>query len=229
MEYKTMGFPHIITGPIKRLPIGELLLQPFMRSVPLEEARRNGTEYQNYILDQVPFSFTKKHILVNFSVQLLTPDLSPVKNVQRADREWHVDGGDTYNYDEYRYHIMISPCEATTEFNAAPFTVDVPKPTEMIALINQEGNDIRNMIVSKEIEPYHIVTFDNTHIHRAKKPSKPEFRLFFRAVETDDEHELHGFGDRYGASYVFPEFSMPKYSIQQNLRAGAVESFTLHF
>ncbi len=226
MMYRTSGFPSIVTGPIEPMPIGDLLLMPFMRNVPLEKAKKLGTDYQRYLLSRVPFFHTKKYILISFSVQYLTSDLSPVKNVERDDREWHVDGGDTYDDLEHIFHIMASPCYSLPEFNMTSFEVEVPKPTEMITLINQDDHPLRSLIVGQEIKPYHIITFDNNNIHRAKKPPVPEFRFFFRVVESDSSYELD---DTMGESFVFSSFQPAHKNITQDLVDTRVQSLTINF
>jgi len=198
-KFKTKGFPWRVSNYIEIPRIEELLLMPFVNSIDAESLYKIGGDFYREILDKAPITNSKKYVSVQASVKLLTPSVSPVINDYALDREWHVDGNDNFIEDDVIMHIISNKTSSMTEFNTTPFEEWYDTANDLIAECNDMNSVTHKKLVGKKIEPNKIYTFNNTDIHRANRVVKPEFRFFFRIVESDLDEPNNNFGN----SYVF--------------------------
>lgn len=225
MIFKTNGFPTTISDHIDLPPIEDLLLMPFMIGIPVEDARKYGTEFQKYLIDKTPLSNKKKYIYIQMIIKYLTPSVSPVINDYATDQEWHVDANGLADPNDVIFHLMVNKTTSMTDFNTTPFEVEVESPNELIKRIHTPGSLESKLLVPKQIESNKIITFDNTHIHRANRTSKPEFRFIYRVIESNIEKPT---GDpQIGVSYVFNGGRKPIINIKQHIGYGKVQKIDI--
>jgi hypothetical protein len=219
MHFKTNGFPKRVTEKIEIPRIEDLLMMPFVNSIHADDLYKIGTDFQRYLIDKTPITNKKKYVQIQSSVKLLTPNISPVINDFALDKEWHVDGHDNFIEDDVVMHIVCNKTSSMTEFNCATFEGEFENSRELISSANDKYNDssVYNKLIPKEIEEGRIYTFNNTDLHRAKRVEKPEFRFFFRVVESDikenDGHLGNSFvfhGNRESLANLFQEYKNGK-------------------
>lgn len=187
-EITIPGFPKVSDTYIELPSIGELIVEPFWGAIAAEDLRKYGTEVQKSILDQVPLTHNRKYVMIQVTVNYLYPGVIsvPNKSWSGAEGEWHRDGnGDLSIEDVDVCHLMISPSEASTDFNEHPFSVKIPSGMGSQHLINMINmNMSRYPFTPKTVEPQKFVTFDN-HFHRATQTTKHEFRYMYRVIESN--------------------------------------------
>lgn len=221
VKYVSTGFPKVVSPKIELPSIEELLLMPFLNNVKIEDAYKYGCEFQKEVLDKTQF-FGKNHIYVQWMITLQTPEISPVINQYALDKEWHVDGRDTYEENDFVFHLMVNETTSMTDFNTAEFELDLPsnQTSELISRINMEGTKENSLLVPQTIEPNRIYRFNNNHIHRAKRVTKPEFRFFYRVAETDER--MPDDSPDYYSSFVFHGDRSPISNVKQFSKDGFI-------
>lgn len=224
--YKSSGFPTRVSDYIELPSIGELMTMPFMKCVSLEKALIWGTEFQKSFLAKVPFTYTKNYISVSFSVQYLTPTSSPVMNIFKLDKEWHIDAHGSFEEEDTIYHILMNECYSKTEFNTHSFITNAESPTALNKMLNAEHHPIHKLLSPQEVEANRIITFTNNDIHRAKRPPKPEFRFFFRAIEENVKRSEEG---EIGLSMIYRDGRDSYISLEQELRDGKVDKVIINY
>lgn len=216
MLFVSSGFPtHTETIELPRME--ELLLNEFINYVYAEDVYKYGTELHKYLLDKTPISNKRKYVVVTSVVQFLVPEVSPVININKLDHEWHVDantdylvnGDETYACD---YHLLISGHKLTsvTEFNENIIKIDVDNGEDINHYLNNEPS-ITKLISGREIDTNKIYTFDSKSIHKAKRSKQPEFRFFYRVIETNIEFPYYSrYENAIKHSYVYNGINKPQ-------------------
>jgi hypothetical protein len=228
-NFKTKGFPHRMTGKVELPDMAELLLMPIVNSVFVEDARKYGTEFQKRLIDSTPFTNKKRYIYIQMQTSLLTPEVSPVVNINKNDYEWHVDGNDSFEYDDVVYHILQNKTTSMTDFNTTPFETEDREEdgaSKVIRKMNDPESDISKLLVPLTVIPERIYTFDNTNIHRAKRTTRPEFRFFYRVVESDIPLRVDQ--RKVGRAYVYDGSTQSITNIEQIIRDGHVSRLDIN-
>lgn len=182
------GFPEVADDFIELPNIAELLNEPFWGLISAEDLRKYGTDLQKSILDRVPLTHKRKSIIIQITVNYLYPGVIsvPNKSWSGTEAEWHRDGNSILTVEDPDIcHLMISPSDASTDFNEHPFTVKIPSgmnSQELINMINM--NATRFPFTPKRVEPQKFVTFSD-HFHRATVTDKHEFRYMYRVIESN--------------------------------------------
>jgi hypothetical protein len=185
MKVHIQGFPTEVSRPYELPDIGELLMFPHFQGIGAEDFRCYATEFQKYLLDQLPLTNLRKNLLVRWGVWLLEPG---TRSHVSGTGEWHIDGiGDQDHLcPQERVHILSSPCQALTEFNAFPLEIDSNPAETRLQFTERLRKDPSSFgIIGRAIEPCRLYTFEN-HLHRAVDPQRIEFRFFLRVRETDE-------------------------------------------
>lgn len=189
MKVKLRGFDTLNIGETLDLPdIAELFRSPMMFNADIEDAYKYGDDFVRHLIDKTPITHKRKYIYVSAKLQYLTPERSPIPNV-----DWHCDPGVINPYwSDAITHIMATGSKnlsSLTEFFDKP--VDIHLPQNVHQMNHREFREwITPIVPSLGITPVAIpvdkmVTFMPQHIHRAIYPTKPEFRYFWRVMETD--------------------------------------------
>lgn len=184
-NFSIAGFPE--TGEKVELPnIASLIAMPWFQYASIEDVRRYGGDVYRNLLDKIPLTNSRKHVLVTSRVQYLTPSKLSIKFVDR----WHTDGCGLPLLQEKNdiTHLLISKCTAVTEFNEQPTETGLLDPFISQKELNHylEANKKALGLSAKPIEPERFVTFTVAHAHRAVQPTEPEFRFMLRVVESDN-------------------------------------------
>lgn len=199
------GFPAEIGNYIDLPDIPELLLMPMYNNISADDFYKHGTEFQRYMLDQVPLRNRTKHVVLKWFIQFLYPEIGAcdIKIDPKYENEWHIDAD--VSGGEYYWHIITSPCTSRTEFNINPFKLDVEQG-QIRAYLNAAEKELG--LVGRKIDSNKFCTFTN-HVHRPAPPEKPEFRFFFRVQETNflpplpfERSKMFSVGDRFMGSTV---------------------------
>lgn len=205
MEYTIPAFPTGISKKIELPNIAELLFYPMFWGMPVEKFMKEANEFQKEVMNMVPLRNTKRHVLVQWMVQVLSPNLRGAPSFTGYKNEWHYDTS-MFEPDAI-YHIMQSECSCKTEFNEHALTIDLDESyaddRNQIEFEKYVNENWENMgIISKPIEANKIVTFEN-HLHRSVEPKEREFRFFFRVRECDDYNYNPNSQSRIGMSKAF--------------------------
>jgi hypothetical protein len=185
------GFPEEVSEPIELPDIGELLMYPYFQGITADDFLKHATDFQKYLLNQVPLRHDRKSVIVRCGVWLLRPGTRSHVNQQG---DWHFDGESPFAhvFPDERIFVLSSPCSALTEFNLHPLEIEsTPEETR-----DDVANRIREDpgafgVVGRPIRPCCIYTFSN-HLHRAVDPKRIEFRFFLRVRETDKPGSVRG-------------------------------------
>lgn len=182
------GFPIPMNQVIDFPDIAELLMYPQFQCIDAEDYRRYATDFQRYLLDQLPLKNDKGHVLIRSGVSLLEPG---VRSHTGGNGDWHIDGIGPLDHvvPLERVHIVCSPCKALTEFNLCPLAIEaLDGETRQQFCRRIRACPSSFGVVPQAIQPGRVYTFEN-HLHRAVEPSRIEFRFFFRVRETDEVPE----------------------------------------
>jgi hypothetical protein len=180
------AFVDKVSEPLEFPDIAELLVMPMFHKVSPEDLRKHGTDFQKKILDTVPLKNNTAHIAIYSIVQFLYPDVraNGLLLGGQVENEWHVDRGQNSNS---TWHIIMNDCQSRTVFSKYSLEVEEDDYTNR----NGKGfNRLLNVsdkypITPQMIEPNRVHSFTHLHVHKATTPSKPQFRFFFRVLETD--------------------------------------------
>jgi hypothetical protein len=225
MKFKTEGFPKKISEYIELPDLEELLFTPFLMNVDAEEVMKKGTEFQKYLLSKTPITNTKKYVTVQMIVQYLFPQVSSVTNINANDKEWHVDGDqNVFDYDDNIFHLLLNDTDSMTEFNTTPFETEDINASELIKKLNDVNSFENKLLTPKKIEPNKIITFNNTHIHRANRSKKKCFRLFYRVAESN----AYCGDPQYGNSFVYNGSTESILNISQTIYGGKVQKIDIY-
>lgn len=177
-EYgEKIEFPHDI----------ELLREPMFSNAPVDYVMKHGSELQKYIISKTPLRNNTRYAYVSCVVRYVYPGIIINKiilpHLGSQRNEWHPDG----LYDPKRKVHAIANF-LPTEFNANPFSIDVPDGlgnNGIIEFLYKQQPDIQ----AQSSLAGHIITYDD-HIHRAPIPQERGVRFFFRIQETDVDFQV---------------------------------------
>lgn len=177
-----------VSEPIEFPDIAELLTYPFFFKVSAEDLRKEGTDFHRKLLDHTPLNNNTKYISIYSNVQFLHPNVDPNLRKLRGtyDNEWHTDRDPGNNFNS-TWHIIMNNCTARTEFNMNEIEVDEEDyyDKNYLNIVKHFNTKYIDKIIGKKCEPFRVHTFGSHHLHRSTMAEKPEFRFFFRVMETD--------------------------------------------
>lgn len=191
MDFIIKGFPDQISDYIELPDMAELLFYPTFNRCHIDTYLRHCSEFQKSLFEKAPIKGDTKNIYIYSDVKILSPNLTAIYGVNGKPHDWHIDQKrlrDKSETFDKRFHLMVSPCHARTEFNISEGIVI--KDAERFAGI-AEFNDYLNEnetiigLEARKIEPNRFVTFDS-HIHRAVPTDRLEFRFFFSVEESNE-------------------------------------------
>lgn len=194
MGFTLSGLPEV-SKTIDMPDIGELLCYPMFQNADPEAFLKYAPEFLRYLFHQVPLKNNRKYVTVYSSTHLTYPNVRTMTHFgERAlgnpDSEWHIDSLGEYDYQvpSEGVHLLLSHCEARTEFNTHPIDFshlpsNMPK-TDFINIFHRLVREKDPRIEATMIDQNRIYTFDN-HMHRATNPTGIELRYSFRVRETD--------------------------------------------
>lgn len=186
------GFPTLKIGDTIETPdVAELLRNPMFFSAEADYVYKHGGEINRRFLDLTPLTNTKKYVNVSVKLQYLTPQISPINNI-----EWHCDPGviAPYKHDAIT-HLFITGSKddrvsSLTEFLEEQVIFETNEPIEKMGhrefrgLLDSKAIDLN--FIPKKMEQDKFLTFKAIHPHRAIYPTKHEFRLIWRVVESNN-------------------------------------------
>jgi len=161
--------------------IAELMRFPFCSQVDIDELYRHAPENMKKILDMIPLRNNSKYISINTSTQLLSPSTT---SAPRAN--WHFDGDSFKEDKKTTIHLLVSKCEAVTEFVENEIILEDFDEDSFVGDVEIAMNNKLNLIKPISAEAEKFITFDGCrHLHRAVRPSYHEFRFMMRVMESD--------------------------------------------
>ncbi len=188
------GFPTAVSETLDVPDMAELLMYPIFTVAHADTVWKYGSEFQKYLLSQVPLKHNRKYVTVYSSVHVVSPHMRPITNfnaqVNTRGAEWHIDGYEKYSHDHFEPHesiyLLLSNASKPTEFNTKELTITDPAILAMdrpqyCAYMNAHADEF---ISAAPIKNNTLYEFSN-HLHRAVVPDRPEFRYTFRVRETD--------------------------------------------
>lgn len=181
---KLQGFDTVeVTKKIDMPDIGELITLPFCANVDIEELYKYGGDTIRHIIDHAPIKNDRKYVTVNTKTQILS------KNVTSAPRaNWHFDTS-SFKEDEYtRVHLLLSNTNAPTEFTENEIILEQFDENSSVLDVEVYCNHNIDSLVTgiKTVESNVFSTFNGgSHLHRAVRPTRTEFRFMFRILEGD--------------------------------------------
>lgn len=176
-SYKTVSLSDRIELP----DIAELIRFPFCHQVDIDELYKYGPSDMKNILDMMPIRNNTKYISVNTSTQLLSP-----KTTSAPRANWHLDGESFKEDSQTTIHLLVSDCEAVTEFTQNEIYLDMFNEDSTIPSVEIEMSKSLHIIEPISAESSKIITFDGCkHLHRAIRPTKHEFRFMIRVMESN--------------------------------------------
>lgn len=188
MAVKLEPFVEKVSDYIELPTAAELLVMPTFNRVSPEDLRKYGTDFQKGLLDKVPFRHDTQYISIYCTLQFLYPEIR--SNLLylggTVENEWHIDRDKDRKLNN-TWHLLMNDCTALTQFTEKAIEIEDeiyhdPESKVLIRALNTPG---KYDIVPKPALPNRIHTFNHQHLHRAETAKKPEFRFFFRVMETD--------------------------------------------
>lgn len=179
------GFPTLIKE-VEIPNIGEILNMQFTDLCQIDDFRKNGNEYQRYLVDNLQLKGMTDQVGVTFHVQYLFPGTAPLPERMGVVEEWHADSDVFLSVEEnpYRSHLLLTDCECLTEFNDVEFNLDTSLlDTQDTAGFNKYLSYNSHLLVPKAMPSNSIVSFEE-HPHKIVLPTKPQLRFMFRVVES---------------------------------------------
>lgn len=208
MQINLSGFSSLLINEqeIESTNLTTLLRNPMYDGVDADFIYKNGGEFNRMLLNLTPLTNKKKYVYVRTKIHYLTPSTLPIKNNQ-----WHCDYAGNLDSDNTLIHLALIGEE----------DVELSSKTEFLTkdiklFLDDSVSEMRhpqfrtflddfifkNHLESKSIPQNKMVTFKANHIHRAVFPTKSEFRLIWRVVETDNLPPATNSNDRLYTSNV---------------------------
>lgn len=182
---KIKGFPDIVSDKIELPNMGELLHMQFTHLCEIDDFYKHGCEFQRMLVDKTPLLGKASRTGVIFAVQYMYPGMSPLVERRGVIQEWHIDYDIEQEDPTYRSHLLLSECQAMTEYNDHEFEINEKELNiKTTSDLNYFFTDHPELLVPKPVEANRIYTFED-HPHRAVLATKPQLRFIYRVVETE--------------------------------------------
>jgi hypothetical protein len=197
--YSTVG----LTDKLELPDISELIRFPFCSQTDIDDLYKHAPEDMKYILDRIPLKNNAKYISVNSVTQLLSP-----KTTSAPRANWHFDGDSFLEESKTTIHLLLSDCEAVTEFTENEIVLEKDEFNEnsKVGEVEVFLNQNLHLIEPVRSETSKFITFDGCrHFHRAIRPSKHEFRFMIRVLESNVVEPSKFENSIFHQSYVFDD------------------------
>jgi hypothetical protein len=177
------SFDSTLVSPTIELPrIEEMLVGfPFVKTASMDDLYKNGNSDLRNLLSKVPLKNKHKYVTVNMEVQLLFPGRTTAPR-----SNWHFDGMSFEKEYETECHLLVSDCEARTEFLAKDIHMEQFTDRSPITEVEIFLNRNLHLVESKMMPPNAFVTFNEPHFHRPVRAIQTEFRFMIRVLEANN-------------------------------------------